>query len=42
MFRKNTKYNHIDDYIDNDNEILYDILSGEENDSDSEESEELI
>ena len=42
MFRKNTKYNYIDDNIDNDNEILYDILSGEENDSDSEESEELI
>ncbi len=42
MFRKNTKYNYVDDDIDNDNEILYDILSGEENDSDSEESEELI
>ena len=42
MFRKNIKYNYIDDDIDNDNEILYDILSGEENDSDSEESEELI
>lgn len=42
MFRKNTKYNYIDDDIDNDNEILYDILSGEENGSDSEESEELI
>ncbi len=42
MFRKNIKYNYIDDDIDNDNEILYDILSGEENGSDSEESEELI
>ena len=42
MFRKNIKYNYIDDDIDNDNEILYDILSGEENDSDSEESDELI
>lgn len=42
MFRKNIKYNYIDDDMNNDNEILYDILSGEENDSDSEESEELI
>ena len=42
MFRKNIKYNYIDDDIDNDNEILYDIISGEENGSDSEESEELI
>jgi hypothetical protein len=42
MFRKNIKYNYIDDDMDNDNEILYDILSGEENDSDTDESEELI
>jgi len=42
MFKKSTKYNYVDDDIDNDNEILYDILSGEENDSDSEESDELI
>jgi hypothetical protein len=42
MFKKPAKYNHIDDDIDNDNEIFYDILSGEEDDSDSEESEELI
>jgi hypothetical protein len=42
MFKKSVKYNYIDDDIDNDNEILYDILSGEENNSDSEESEELI
>lgn len=42
MFRKNIKYNYIDDDIDNDNEILYDILSGEENDSDSDETPELI
>src|SRR6056300_1162203 len=38
MFRKNIKYNYIDDDMDNDNEILYDILSGEENDSDTDES----
>jgi len=42
MFKKNIKYNYIDDDIDNDNEILYDILSGEENDSDSDETVELI
>jgi len=42
MFRKNIKYNYIDDDIDNDNEILYDILSGEDNDSDSDETVELI
>lgn len=42
MFRKTIKYNYIDDDMDNDNEILYDILSGEENDSDTDESEELI
>lgn len=42
MFKKNIKYNYIDDDIDNDTEILYDILSGEENDSDTDESEELI
>lgn len=42
MFRKNIKYNYIGDDIDNDNEILYDILSGEENDSDSDETVELI
>ena len=42
MFRKNIKYNYIDDDIDNDNEILYDILSGEENDTDSDETPELI
>ena len=42
MFRKNIKYNYIDDDTDNDNEILYDILSGEDNDSDSDETVELI
>lgn len=42
MFKKTIKYNYIGDDIDNDNEILYDILSGEENDSDTDESEELI
>ena len=42
MFKKTIKYNYIDDDMDNDNEILYDILSGEENDSDTDESEELI
>jgi len=42
MFKKTIKYNCIDDDMDNDNEILYDILSGEENDSDTDESEELI
>jgi len=42
MFKKSVKYNYINDDIDNDNVILYDVLSGEENDSDSEESEELI
>ena len=42
MFKRTIKYNYIDDDMDNDNEILYDILSGEENDSDTDESEELI
>lgn len=42
MFKKTIKYNYIDDDMDNDNEILYDVLSGEENDSDTDESEELI
>ena len=42
MFKKTIKYNYIDDDMDNDNEILYDVLSGDENDSDTDESEELI
>ena len=42
MFKRTIKYNYIDDDMDNDNEILYDVLSGEENDSDTDESEELI
>lgn len=42
MFKKSVKYNYINEDIDNDNAILYDVFSGEENESDSSESEELI
>lgn len=42
MFKKSVKYNYVNDDVDNDNAILYEVLSGEENESDSSASEELI
>ncbi len=43
IFRKNIKYNTMDD-VDNDNDsiILYDYLTGEENESNDSENEELF
>jgi len=44
IFRKNIRYNNIIDDIDNDNDsiILYDYLTGEENESNDSENEELF
>ena len=44
IFRKNTRYNNIMDDIENDNDsiILYYYLTGEENESNDSENEELF
>jgi len=44
IFRKNIRYNNIMDDIENDNDsiILYDYLTGEENESNDSENEELF
>ena len=42
MFKKSPKYTSIYDDVENDNTILYDLLSGEDSESDSLDSQELI
>jgi len=44
IFRKNIRYNNIMDDIENDNDsiVLYDYLTGEENESNDSENEELF